>query len=442
MWEFVLNNKFHKIEIFHSKITGKKKLCLDAQQLIEDQGYQSSFTYSFKIDKHYFNIVQESLDLYQLRIDNKLFENLMLDERSGRLKPPVPTTTSQPVAKETSFKPKPQDEPIPDYLRTVDSYKRNDDNFYDSDDNNFDFSGGKSNSNNFTFKKQEEKKAEIKKKPENQLLDFNDIADIQKAQQPLGQTVQQKQSANVEIFQHNQNLFNSINVFEEDKKQNDNNLMLENIFSANNSDSNKGNYNHSSNNQLGFLNNSPNANMMNQKNNANTMQFNPNPNIMTTNSNMLNNNIQSNESFANFGNNNLNQYNPNPISNLNMNVNMNIGYGEIQSTQQDKNSNLNVNGNNNFNQLNQHQIINQPYSIMNDHNSSMPPLQSSTIHYNANNISNKESSPFNIVQNSSNSSIINQYQLFPNQAQDVQPQSQFQEPKNDFKVNSIIILFK
>lgn len=453
MWEFVLNNKFHKIELFHSKVTGKKKLCLDAQQLVEDQGYQSSFTYSFKLDKHYFNIVQLSLDAFELKIDNRKFESLMFDERSGRLKPSSSSTTSsQPPAKQTNYKPKPQDEPIPDYLRTVDSYKKNEDNFYDSDDGDFDFSGGKSNSNNFTFKKQEEYKSVAKKKPDNQLLDFNDIADIKTAQS-YGQSVPQQASnlhTNPVTFQHNQNIFNNINLFEEEKKQPDHNLLLDNIFSGNTQNSNTANYNESNNNQYGFMNASnQNPNMMMNQNNNNLghLQFNPNsnlnPNVMTGNNNMnmINMNTKPNEPIGNnsnnyqnqmgFGNNNNTQhnFNPNPVSNLNMN----IGYGEIQSTQQNRNSNLNTNANNNLNQFNQQQTQSQPYSLMNDIvNPSISPFQASSPDYNRN-IPIKDPSSFNIM-NSGNQNAMNQQQFQPyqNQAQDIQ--SQLQEPKNDFKV--------
>lgn len=83
MWEFVLNNKYHKVEIFNSKMSGKKKLCLDAQVLNESKSYGNEYTYSFKIDKNYFNLIQSGTDKFELRIDNKSFQTLIHEEKAG-----------------------------------------------------------------------------------------------------------------------------------------------------------------------------------------------------------------------------------------------------------------------------------------------------------------------------------------------------------------------
>lgn len=73
--------------MFHSKISGKKKLCLDSQVLVENKAYQSSFTYSFRIDQTYFNMVQlNNTDKFELRIDNQSFDNLIKIEKAGKLK--------------------------------------------------------------------------------------------------------------------------------------------------------------------------------------------------------------------------------------------------------------------------------------------------------------------------------------------------------------------
>lgn len=39
--------------------------------------YSNEFSFSFKIDKNYFNIIQTSGDKYELRIDNRSFTNLI-----------------------------------------------------------------------------------------------------------------------------------------------------------------------------------------------------------------------------------------------------------------------------------------------------------------------------------------------------------------------------
>lgn len=83
LWEFVLLGRPHKVELFHSKVSGKKKLCLDAQVLTEDKTYSSNFNYSFKLEKHYFNVVEND-DVFDLRIDNKQFSTLAQEIRHGR----------------------------------------------------------------------------------------------------------------------------------------------------------------------------------------------------------------------------------------------------------------------------------------------------------------------------------------------------------------------
>ena len=77
VWEFVLNGKFHKVEMFHSKVSSKKKLCLDAQVLIEDKSFSTDFQYSFGIDKNYFNVVQLTMD--NIERDMEIFRKLKSD---------------------------------------------------------------------------------------------------------------------------------------------------------------------------------------------------------------------------------------------------------------------------------------------------------------------------------------------------------------------------
>ena len=76
LWEFFQSNKPHKIELFHSVMSGKKKLCLDAQVITEDSSYKYNFQYSFRIENHYFNVVQTASDNFDLRIDNAPFKQI------------------------------------------------------------------------------------------------------------------------------------------------------------------------------------------------------------------------------------------------------------------------------------------------------------------------------------------------------------------------------
>ena len=142
VWEFVLNGKFHKVEMFHSKVSSKKKLCLDAQVLIEDKSFSTDFQYSFGIDKNYFSVVQLTMDKFDLRIDNRPFEHLMSDERSGRLKTykkkePKPTTSSYNSYNNSKT------------TYSGNSKRNNNDDFFvaSDDEDAFDFTGGKTNKN-------------------------------------------------------------------------------------------------------------------------------------------------------------------------------------------------------------------------------------------------------------------------------------------------------
>jgi len=67
--------------MFHSKLSGKKKLVLDAQILTESKSYTNDFTFSFKIDKTYFNIIQSNSDKFDMRIDNRAFEAIQAEEK-------------------------------------------------------------------------------------------------------------------------------------------------------------------------------------------------------------------------------------------------------------------------------------------------------------------------------------------------------------------------
>jgi hypothetical protein len=74
--------------MYHSKLSRKKKLCLDAQVLTEAQSIKSDFQYSFKIDKHYFNVIQSD-DNFELRIDNRSFNTLLAEEKNAKHKVPA-----------------------------------------------------------------------------------------------------------------------------------------------------------------------------------------------------------------------------------------------------------------------------------------------------------------------------------------------------------------
>lgn len=223
VWEFVLNGKFHKVEMFHSKVSSKKKLCLDAQVLIEDKSFSTDFQYSFGIDKNYFNVVQLTMDKFDLRIDNRPFEHLMSDERSGRLKTykkkePKPTTSSYNSYNNSNT------------TYSGNSKRNNNDDFFvaSDDEDAFDFTGGKTNKNyGFVPPSGGEIK---KKKTAADLLNMNDIQQIKQNQQ------RQMKPEQDQTFMHNKDILSNIDIFN-DNSSNTNkgtdNILTMDLFGNN-----------------------------------------------------------------------------------------------------------------------------------------------------------------------------------------------------------------
>ena len=48
LWQFVLNGHFHKIELYHSKMSSKKRLCVDSKIIYEEKSYISNLKHKFK----------------------------------------------------------------------------------------------------------------------------------------------------------------------------------------------------------------------------------------------------------------------------------------------------------------------------------------------------------------------------------------------------------
>ena len=72
-WEFTLDGKRHKVELNHSRITGKRVILSDAQEISSCLKYTYNYTYSFPLEDHYLTLIQISPDQYDLRIDNISF---------------------------------------------------------------------------------------------------------------------------------------------------------------------------------------------------------------------------------------------------------------------------------------------------------------------------------------------------------------------------------
>ncbi len=143
-------------------MSGKKKLCVDAQMITEDKSFKNDFTYSFKIEKNYFNVVQLNNDKFDMRIDNRSFDILVQEERSGKLRSDGENESNK-ISKKSSFDTGLDDrfskfEPVPGNLRsnsrisnTNMNPRNSQDNFFNDQD--FDFNGGGGNNLNTNFNK-------------------------------------------------------------------------------------------------------------------------------------------------------------------------------------------------------------------------------------------------------------------------------------------------
>ena len=83
-WEFNLDDKFRKIELFHSKLSAKRKISYNGSTLTEEDGsyFDNDFRYTFTLNKHIMLIVQQNDVFYELSIDGKSFEQLMIDDKN------------------------------------------------------------------------------------------------------------------------------------------------------------------------------------------------------------------------------------------------------------------------------------------------------------------------------------------------------------------------
>ena len=72
-WQFVLDDHRHKVELTHSRITGKRVILIDGAETNSSLKYTYNYTYSFPLEGHYCTLVQISPDQYDLRIDNISF---------------------------------------------------------------------------------------------------------------------------------------------------------------------------------------------------------------------------------------------------------------------------------------------------------------------------------------------------------------------------------
>ena len=86
IWEFTLKNTYEKVELWDSIMSGKKKLAVNDKVIVEKNESCAIFNYSFKLNGYFINLVQLSDSVFDLKINDFFFKDLMAYEESGELR--------------------------------------------------------------------------------------------------------------------------------------------------------------------------------------------------------------------------------------------------------------------------------------------------------------------------------------------------------------------
>ena len=120
-WEFILNGKPHKVEMYHSRMSKKKKMCVDDKVVVEDQEYKNNFEYSFILSGNRFTVIQLKSDKFDLRVNGITFAMLMVEEKNGNLNKKSNDNNNTNVKRTMSYninKPNSKFEMVPSFLRS------------------------------------------------------------------------------------------------------------------------------------------------------------------------------------------------------------------------------------------------------------------------------------------------------------------------------------
>ena len=85
-WQFILKGTKHIVQLWDSKLSGKKKLAVDEEVIVENNNSIAVFNYSFQLDSYFFNLIQINDTKFDLKINDVLFSEIMEAEESGSLK--------------------------------------------------------------------------------------------------------------------------------------------------------------------------------------------------------------------------------------------------------------------------------------------------------------------------------------------------------------------
>jgi len=71
--------------LWDSKLSGKKKLAVNDEVIVQNNNSIAIFNYSFKIEPYYFNLVQLSDTEFDLKINDIFYKEIMKEEEEGNL---------------------------------------------------------------------------------------------------------------------------------------------------------------------------------------------------------------------------------------------------------------------------------------------------------------------------------------------------------------------
>ena len=339
-----MEGKYHKIEFWNSSITSKKKLTVDAKELLNNKADSDDFSYSFKLDKHFLSLIKIDEE-YELKIDNRLFTEIMNDERCGKLKKKQKSGENGNYNNYDGDSPNKREKNNKTEQEDIDFYSRA---FEFNDEKPAGLKKEESNKNRFNFNINSQKKREEDFDDDDDIMDDFDVEEIKK------NLNQNNQYNNIDLKMNNKSQFNS----GRNNNCNINNQMGffdQNInFRNNNQFQTKfQNDNCNNKNQYQIFNN----NYNNQDNSSkesfynNILNTNQQPNIQSKNiNNSYNNNNNMNnyglfEVFSNNNNNNQGNFqNNNNLLNFNENNNMN-NYNNYNLTRSDQAMKNNMNYN-------------------------------------------------------------------------------------------------
>ena len=73
------------MQLWDSKLSGKKKLVVDEEVIVENNNSIAVFNYSFQLDSYFFNLIQLNDNQFDLKINDILFSEIMEAEENGDL---------------------------------------------------------------------------------------------------------------------------------------------------------------------------------------------------------------------------------------------------------------------------------------------------------------------------------------------------------------------